>query len=90
MYVYAELSPRVSEGSDASRKYVLESGKSPEFQSKHGEVQTESGVLQSSRVNTERCREVWNPLQPLYLQTTSEAQPFFLDQAEAIYRYDYD
>ena len=39
MYVYAKLGPRVSEGSDASRKYVLESGKSLEFQSKHREVQ---------------------------------------------------
>jgi len=27
MYVYVELSPRVSEGSNASRKYVLESGR---------------------------------------------------------------
>jgi len=39
MYVYAELGLRVSKGSDASRKYVLESGKSPEFWSKCGEVQ---------------------------------------------------
>jgi hypothetical protein len=39
MYVYAELGPRVSEGSNASRKYVLESGKSLEFRSEHGEVQ---------------------------------------------------
>ena len=38
MYIYVELSPRVSEGSDASRKYVLESGKSLEFWSKCGEV----------------------------------------------------
>ena len=39
MYVYAELGPRVSEGSNASRKYILGSGKSPEFQRKCGEVQ---------------------------------------------------
>jgi len=31
MHVYVELGPRVSEGSDASRKYVLDSGRSPEF-----------------------------------------------------------
>jgi len=39
MYVYVELGLRVSEGSNASKKYVLESGKSPEFWSKHREVQ---------------------------------------------------
>jgi hypothetical protein len=39
VYVYAELGPRISKGSNASRKYVLESGKSPELQSEHGEVQ---------------------------------------------------
>jgi hypothetical protein len=27
VYVYAELGPRVSEGSDASRKYILKSGR---------------------------------------------------------------
>jgi len=31
MYVYVELGLRVSEGSNASRKYILESGKSPEL-----------------------------------------------------------
>jgi len=65
MYVYVELGPRVSEGSNASKKYILKSGKSLEFWSKHGEVQTESRVLQSSRVNVERSREVWNPLTPV-------------------------
>jgi len=64
MYVYVELGPRVSEGSDASKKYVLESGKRPEFWSKHGEVWTESGVLQSSRVNTEVWRGVESPYIP--------------------------
>jgi hypothetical protein len=39
MYIYSELGLRVSEGADASRKYVLELRKSPEFQSEHGEVQ---------------------------------------------------
>jgi len=47
MYIYVELGPRISEGSDASRKYVLESGKSLE------------GV-RSSRVNTESSGEVQN------------------------------
>jgi hypothetical protein len=51
MYIYAELSPRVSEGSNASRKYVLESGKSPE------------GV-RSSGVNTESSGEVQNMESP--------------------------
>jgi hypothetical protein len=51
MYVYAELSPRVSKGSEASRKYVLESGKSPER-------------VWSSGVNTESSREVWNMKSP--------------------------
>jgi hypothetical protein len=51
MYVYVEFGPRVSEGSDASRKYVLESGKSPE------------GV-RSSGVNTESSREVRNMESP--------------------------
>jgi hypothetical protein len=31
MYIYMELGLRVSEGSNASRKYLLESGKSPEM-----------------------------------------------------------
>ena len=31
MYIYMELGTRVFEGSDASRKYILEPGKSLEF-----------------------------------------------------------
>jgi hypothetical protein len=48
MYVYAELGLRVSEGSNASRKYVLESGKSLER-------------VRSSGVNMESSG-IWNPL----------------------------
>jgi hypothetical protein len=47
MYVYAGLGLRVSEGSKASRKYVLESGKTPER-------------VRSSGVNTESSGEVHN------------------------------
>jgi hypothetical protein len=38
MYVYVELGPRVSKGSEVSRKYVLESGKSPERVQSSAEV----------------------------------------------------
>ena len=73
MYVYAELGLRVSEGSNASRKYVLESGKSLECWSKHREVWTESRVLWSSRINTERCLERYEiPLQNVYVQMYSQ------------------
>jgi hypothetical protein len=51
MYIYAELSPRVSKESKASRKYVLESGKSPER-------------VRSSGVNTESSGEVQNMESP--------------------------
>jgi hypothetical protein len=54
MYVYAELGPRVSEGSEASRKYVLESGKSPER-------------VWSSRVNMGSSGEVRNMESPYRL-----------------------
>ena len=66
MYVYLELGPRVSEGSDASRKYMLELGKSPE------------GVW-SSGVNTESSREVQNMESPYTTDLSFRVAQVFAD-----------